>query len=198
MEYEAVILYTRGKKVSLLSNVNGRCDALLYYSSRTQITCEGTLISFQEYTKKGGIFIVKNPILKDIPLMWAKHDIYLLHCLLELCYHFVPLGTEGEEVFYFFKNLYRQNFFCVHQKIRKIVVCKLLSLLGVCPEGIKFHPILILLSQLAIDNVVVADLELVSEDVLDEWISWSIEEHPYGRWFKAVPFFLKVKTNEYV
>lgn len=196
MEYEAIILTTRGKKVSLLSATKGRCDALLYYASAARTTNQGTLISYGEYDQKDGLYILKNPILKDLPLAWARHDIYLLHCLLELCYYFVPFGGEGEKPFCFLKNLYVQNVFFLHQKMRKMVVCKLLSLLGVCPEATKFRPVLLLLSQLAIDNLVAADLELVCEDVLNEWISWCVEEHPYGRWFKAVPFFLKVKTDE--
>lgn len=196
MEHEAIILCAKGKKVSLLSATKGRCDALLYYANLTQKTTQGTLISYGEYAQKDGIYILKNPVLKDLPLDWGRYDIYLFHCLLELCYYFVPFGSEGQQAFSFLKNLYEQKIFFLHQKMRKMVVCKLLSLLGICPEATKFRPVLLLLSQLAIDNVAVADLELICEDILNEWISWSVEEHPYGRWFKAVPFFLKVKSDE--
>jgi hypothetical protein len=91
---------------------------------------------------------------------------------------------------------YRQRIQIGHQKQRKLLVCKLLSLLGISPEGLKFELLVGQIAELPIDNMPLMALELADEDILNEWVARSLEEHPYGRWFRAVPSFLKVKTNE--
>jgi len=188
---EGIVLRHLDKRVSLLSRGSGRIDVLRFSSHGPSILSCGALISYSWKQGNRGWKILQNDSLEYLPLVLARHDIYFLHYLLELCYFFIPVGSGGHTIFLLLKQVY-QNFQAFEQlKDKKIVICKFLAHLGVCPEDPTIQSYTQIFLEVPIDNIGITNLELVLEDVLDEWLAWCIYSHPHGKWFKAMPSLIK-------
>lgn len=188
---EAIVLRHSDKRVALLSRDFGRIDVLRFpKKGPSKLSC-GAVISFGYKRGNRGWKILQNDELEYLPLIWARQDIYFLHYLLEICYFFIPVGSGGRSVFLLLEQVYRNFQIFENVKDKKIALCKLLIHLGVCPEDQRIQSYAHILLEIPIDKIGITDLELVLEGVLDEWLTWCIESHPHGKWFKAMPSLIK-------
>lgn len=192
---EGIVLRHSWQRVALLSAKKGRTEMLLFRKKGPYKLSCGALISYTQKRGSRGLAVIENMVIEHMPLVWARQDIYFLHYLLELCYYFIPVASGGRHIFILMQQIYR-NFKAFESTLcKKIVLCKLLSHLGVMPEQEPFQSCAHLLLNTPIDNIGITDLELIVEDTLDEWLTWSVSSHPYGKWFKAMPSLLKSEAQ---
>jgi hypothetical protein len=192
---QGVVLRHSGKRVALLSRDKGRVDLLFFPKKGPYKLSCGSIISYGQKKNNHGLMIIEDNQLENIPFIFARQDIYFLHYLLEVCYFFIPVGSGGKSIFILLEEVYR-NFQAFEQPIfKKMVLCKLLAHLGVCPEEQTIQSHAQTLLEVPIDNIGVTNLELVLEGVLDEWLTWCISSHPQGKWFKAMPSLIKSENQ---
>ncbi len=189
-QQQALILKCHGKRVIVLEASGQRHEVIISYRNRYQKLNEGVILSYREKSRYKNIFYIQEPLLDYFPLEFAKNNIQLMHCLLELCYYFIPVGSCTSGVFDFFKAVYKmsEKGLLPHALI---IVAKLLVILGIYPIEKEFQHLIQVLSETPIDNVSQSVLELAQEDLFNRWVQWCVADHPFGHWFKAVPFFLK-------
>lgn len=189
---EGIVLRHSGSRIALLSKKRGRVDVLLFPRKGPSKLSAGVVISYdQQKALQRGLPIIQNSALEYIPMVWARYDILFLHCLLEVCYFFIPVGSGGRSIFVLLEEIYRNFQAFETVKSKKIVLCKLLAHLGVHPDQEQFQICAQILLDIPVDNREVTDLQLTVEDLVDNWIVWCVNSHPQGKWFKAVPFLMK-------
>lgn len=192
---EGIVLRCSWQRVALLSERKGRIDLLLFSKKGpSKLSC-GMFVSYTEKQGRTHLGIMEDMVIEYIPLAWARQDIYFLHYLLELCYYFIPVGSREHHFLSLIKQIYKN--FDAFKSIykRKLVLCKLLSHLGVIPDEEVFQSCAQILLNTHVDNIGITDLELIIEDTLDDWLTWCISSHPRGKWFKAIPSLLKSEAQ---
>lgn len=187
-----IVLFYKGRNISVLETDQGRVDAFLYTSPFAKVRVQkGSLISYHQVRDKHQNLIFQDIEIEHVPLQWGRHDIHFLHYLLETCYYFVPQGSGCAITFSFFISLFNDFSHFTTVLHKKRVLCKLFSQLGIYPHDPEIHSCVEALLKKPIDNLMAGDLQLANEDLLDQWLLWCIQTHPQGRWFKAIPTLLK-------
>jgi len=191
VQFEAVVLKFSGRRLSLLCKKRGRIERYFYLQKPWMKLSSGSLVKYVDGQKKGNVFNVESLSVEYVPLFCARKDIAFLHAFLEICNFFIPEESGGSLFYTFLISIYKHftRFDCLY--LQKRVLCKALSHLGVCPEYEKFYPYLHILLEIPIDNLATTDIQLLEEEILDQWLFWCIDSHPQGKWFKAMPFLLK-------
>ncbi len=187
---EAIVLRVRGNRYALLAKGAGRFDAMYFARKQPVSLSPGTAISFFGKRSSYSLLSLSEVVVEDVPMVWGRQDIYLLHYLLEVCYFFIPAGSGGRSLCKLFYELYQSfhDFSDIFHK--KLVVCKFLAHLGIVPDQEPFHNLAHLLLQTPVDNKSIPDLKLIPKEDVDTWLSWCIDFHPQGKWFKALPLLL--------
>jgi hypothetical protein len=187
-----IVLLYKGRSISLLDPIQGRIDAILYSSAyaKTRVV-PGSIISYSVTRDRYQNIVLQNVEIDHVPLCWGRHDIHLLHYLLEICYYFIPQGAGCKNTFTLFITLFK-NFSSFKTVLdKKNVLCKILSELGMYPHVPEIQSCVEELLEKPVDNLMARDLQLTNEDLLDQWLLWCIQTHPQGKWFKAIPTLLK-------
>jgi hypothetical protein len=191
-ECVGLVLRSSGSALSILSPQEGRVEKRWFKPLCRGPLHRGSLISYISEKKQGQrVEIIEHLDLERCATQLAFQDIYLLHYILELCHYFVPIGSEAKEPFYFLVELFQQFSTFPSPIQKKIVLCKLLALLGVCPDEASVQIIANELRKMPIDKLLQAPLELNSEELISRWLFWCIEMHPKGKFFKAMPLLLE-------
>jgi hypothetical protein len=192
IECVGLVLRASGSSLSILSPQEGRVEKRWFKPFHRGPLHRGSLISYISEKKQGQrVEIIEHLDLEQCATQLAFQDIYLLHYILEVCHYFIPIGSEADQPFYFLVELFQRfrAFPTVLQK--KIVLCKLLALLGVCPDEAAVQTIANRLRTMPIDKLLEAPLELSSEELISRWLFWCMEMHPKGKFFKAMPLLLE-------
>jgi len=189
----ALVLRVKGKNIALFEQTQGRVDVLFYQSLyKTVQLQQGSLITC---AYKDPHFVtaplIEDVVVEHMPLAWAQIDIHFLHYILEVYYFFLPHGFECSLSFSFFLELFSQYASLITIFRKKVIVCKLFSLLGVYPHDKEVYEHVMYLLKSPIDNLMYQDLPLANEGVLDQWLLWCVKMHPQGKLFKAIPHLLK-------
>lgn len=187
-----IVLFYKGRNITLLEEYQGRVDAILYASFMAQSRVQkGSIITYYMARDKYQNLLVQDVEIEHTPLNWGRSDIYFLHYLLETCYYFVPQGIGCEITFDFFLQIFNKFSFFTSELHKKRVIAKLFSQLGVYPNDSVIQDCVEQFLKTPIDNLVRADLQLANEALLDRWILWCMQAHPQKKWFKAIPKLLK-------
>jgi len=187
---EAIILRHTGVRYAFLAEKRGRIDVTLFNKMGQPQLSPGVIISYTGHRSNYGSLVAQDVVVEHVPLAWARQDIYLLHYIMEVCYFLIPVGSGEQSIFYLLKDIYR-NFPSFTDSIhKKIVVCKFLAHLGICPDTQPFHSYLKILLETPVDNTGIMDLQLICEEDANKWLMWCMHLHPHGKWFKALPFLL--------
>lgn len=189
MHDEAIILRKSGSVVALITRDRGRIDRFFFPKRLQNNISAGTIISYQEQNKKN-YTMIEEITIEHVPLEWARTDIYLLHYILEICYFFMPVDGGGRAIFLLVKDMYRNFNLFTSLEHQKIIVCKLLAHLGIIPDNDSIHEQATLLLQTSIDTLDIIASQIHIYDC-EQWITWALESHKEGEWFKAVPLLLK-------
>lgn len=187
-----IVLLYKGRYISVLEEYHGRVDAIFYTSLFAQTRVQkGSIITYYVVRDKYQKLLLQDVEIEHTPLNWGRCDIYFLHCLLEMCYYFVPQGVGCKKTFQFFLELF-SNFSSFKTELdKKRVIAKLFSELGVYPHDSAIEHSVEQFLKTPIDNLVRADLQLANEALLDRWILWCMQTHPQRQWFRAIPNLLK-------
>ncbi len=190
--FNGLVLRSWSGTVSLFSQQEGRIERKWYQVGHRAPLHRGSFIS---YTLQAGVARTQN-LLMNVELercgtLWAIQDMYLFHALLEACYYFIPLGSDAQQAYTFLMDLFdRFHFFSLAVQ-KKMVLCKFFTLLGMYPDDVRVHHLAAALLKMPIDNLVDTILELNTEELMNQWLSWCIEVHPKGKFFKAMPLLLE-------
>lgn len=190
----AIVLRQRSNLLSVLSIGHGRTEKLFYDTKKYTTRLVGSVVSYHVYEARYDYSRVDKLEIERHPSVYRPEAVYLLHALVEICYHYIPLGTPVSDVCtYVVDVLATLNSFTPGADQKK-VICLLFALLGLYPDreflGDGEYAFLYLPVDKLKDNV----LELANEEVLNQWLVWCLSAYPQGKWCKALPLLLK-STN---
>lgn len=187
----ALVLRYGGAGLSLLSLQEGRVEKRWFTPRHRAPLHRGSLISYFSESRQGQVETLEQLDLELCATELGFKDIYLLHYILEVCHNFIPLGSDAQHSFYFLVNLFHQFQAFPTDTQKKLVLCKLFALLGIYPDHQSIYSLASYLREMPIDKLLEASLELDSEELMSTWLSWCIEMHPKGKFFKAMPLLLE-------
>jgi len=191
-ECVALVLRYGGAGLSLLSLQEGRVEKRWFKPRYRGPLHRGSLVSYVSDRKIGQqVETLEHVDIELCATQLGFQDIYLLHYILEVCHNFIPLGSEAEQLFHFLVELFPRFTFFPTAGQKKKVLCRLFALLGIYPDSPGIHSIVYQLRDMPIDNLLQPHLELDSEELMGTWLSWCVEMHPKGKFFKAMPFLLE-------
>lgn len=185
-----LVLRSWAGKLSLLSPQEGRVEKKWYAPKHRSPVHRGSVVSYSVQSYNSPL-LLEQLDLEQCATQIAFQDIYLLHYLLEVCYFFIPIGSEATHSYYYLITLFTQFHAFPDLAHKKSVVCKLFALLGVLPDDLAIQDLAYRLRQMPIDNLVAATLELNTEELMNRWLAWCMEMHPKGKFFKAMPLLLE-------
>ena len=156
----------------------------------------GTLISFVVSRQTASVTFIREVKVVDIPLDVSRHDILLLHHVLEVCYYFLPVRSAAFKTFGLVTLLYASSGWPTSPLRKKIFLFKLLVSFGYYSSHAPLSASTFYrLSSESIDSIVQASLHLEIERSVDEWLCSCIGEHPYARDFKTVQFLINIRVT---
>ncbi len=174
--------------IVLLDQALGRIDSLFFYAK----VCVGSLMQYSVQQRNGKYFI-DNATMIDIPLFLARADLLFLHHVLELLYHFIPVGSCTMGVFELLLLLYAHDQRMYSMRFKKFFLFKLLSILGIYPENMSLstRSLQMLLTE-SIDKINDESIDLECEKDLDNWLYYCVAEHPRINDFKTIHFLNRI------
>lgn len=183
--------YPKKYKVALLDNKLGRIDAALM-APRVKT---GTLL---EYNLSGrhGRYLVDHISIIDLPLSLAREDILFLHHVLELAFHFIPIGSCINGIFALLILLYKARSTAWNVTVKKIFLCKLFLALGVHQESETMHMRWIKeIEAISLNNDAIKKLDISCIEAIDLWLAQCVAQHPYSQKFKTIKFLTKFRMS---
>lgn len=149
----------------------------------------GTLLKYTIKKTYANSVIFEQCVIDDMPLALAKADLIFLHHLLELCYYFIPIGSSTQGIFNLLEFTYNQSIEDKSITYKKILVFKLLHMIGVCPEMSARDEIYIAkFISYSVDRLHEQFIDLASESMLDRWLLACIAQHPYYEQLNTINF----------
>ncbi len=198
MLHEGIILkinsYDQSRCI-VLDQELGKINGYLSLCRQPQL-CHGMIIRYANKEYKNGRHLYDIEILETSHVL-AKKNIIFLHHLLEFCLFFVPQGLPTHVLISFFKEIYLHHDHLNQPLIQKILICKLLNLLGIFPEheAIQIPKILFFLS-MPVDRLVDQEIDLKIEQQLDTWIFYGVQMHPTPQCFKTMRFLTQLHLGK--
>lgn len=123
--------YPQKSSLSLLDPTMGR---IMGIAKTVKQISGGALIEYTLDRGKQNPYFIQNIQLRELPLDLAAHDIFFLHHLIEICYHFIPLGSDASNVYRFLQQIYRDNNWMKSRVLKKIFLLQLYTEIGIYPE----------------------------------------------------------------
>jgi len=174
-------------KVALLDESAGRIDAVHF----GQEFSPGTALQYALVSGHGNRSNLKidDVRLYAMPFFLARSDVLFLHHVLEICFHFIPVGSCTSGIFDALRLLYATDTAEWNMLYKKIFLCKLFVTIGYYPDiekiGKRFVGILLESSL----NDIPSDIELPDlERHLTDWLRQCIAQHPAIEYFNTVQF----------
>ena len=162
-----------------------------------EIFTVGALVKYGIKTNKSPYFLEQIEII-HIPFETATQDILFFHHVLEICYHFIPYHSPTDEAFGLLKYLYLYPNRIQCNNDKKLFLFKLLTILGLYPEEIKFQtPHFHILATTSIDTIISKNLHLKSERKLDKWLHCCMTMQPEYSNLKTINFLYKNRLPQY-
>lgn len=187
-KYSAIVLknyFPQKYSLSLLMNKGGKITGV---SNDIEHISRGSLIEFTiERSKKNPLFIYHIE-LHDAPLILAQEDILFLHHLLELCYNFIPVGSEALAAYELLKLIYIPHEWMQKTICKKIYLFKLFVGLGIYPEDKRVRKAsLQSLATSSFMNIIDKNIPHDEHDIT-EWLRMCVTSHHHVNKFKTIHF----------
>lgn len=193
--FQGLLLQSKGAYLSLLSLQEGRIEKTWFPSQFHPPLHRGSFISYSTSQTPSLKKSIEQVSLELSVLSLPECDIYLLHALIELCLYCIPIGSEGQKIFYYMERIIRGTSILSQQSVaplyKKQLLCTLLALVGLYPENAAIHALVIQVMHSPIDNLLQGAIHLNSEKLMNQWLSWCLQAHPQRAVFKALPFFVE-------
>lgn len=172
--------------LDLLDNKSGR---IIGISKAIEYISVGSLIMYTIDKKKQNPLFLYQIELQEVPFPLAREDIFFLHHVLEICYYFIPIGSDAIVIYNQLQLLYASGDWIKNVLLKKIFLVKLFAFLGIYPEEKKikkpfFHHIIMssfvsLLEQNFSEH----------EEEINEWLHECLASHPHIDKFKTTYLF---------
>lgn len=164
-ESRGFVLIQRNSVASIIDEYYGRIYAHSFNSLST-----GGFYAYQIEKTNTWYTIMYEEII-DLPEHIVIHNIFFLHHLFEITIRCTPVSSYVRDIFLFFLWLYSKNPDFFTQKNKKYVVFRLLTYLDMWPfEPIRYS-LLLKIAQIPIDQVSQATLDLISDEILNQWLN---------------------------
>ena len=176
--------FSKKKKIIILDAQLGKIEGVPPHDN----LFPGALISYF-VTPRDTIYFLQGIELLDVPMGLAKDDILFLHHILEVCYYGAPFEKTSPEIFQLVCYLYYQDISPYTPDFKIAFLFKLLVLLGMHPEELRFQdPHYYLLARESIDTIIDKAIQLETKHALHEWVRSCIRIHPLIHAFKTIHF----------
>ncbi len=148
----------------------------------------GSLIEYS-LVKQAPCSFLHGVDVHNMPFTLAKQDILFLHHVLEMCYYFIPSGSQNKAVFSLLQILYTSDNWLQVMAVKKFFLLRLFILLGLYPEEQKFKsPSFHRLVQVTFEQMLDEEVKQYDEKALDEWLQECVASHPIADRFKTTYF----------
>lgn len=172
------------QKIAVLDQYAGRIDVVIFGA----YVSPGSHISYALKSART-VIQISDVTLENLPLHLAREDLLFLHHILEILYHFLPIGGCIEGIFELLHNLFliKPVAWSIHGK--KIFVFRLLMIIGMYPETqILSVPHIRILNNIQVDTMHATHLDLECGKALDQWLRHVIGHHPLIEYFNTIHF----------
>lgn len=172
--------------VALLDQRVGRINAI---SSRQ--LCVGSLLHYVVERETENAVFISQVTVTDLPFVLGKEDIFFWHHVLELCFYFIPLGAQADEVFELLEFLYTVNVGVQWTKqSKKIFLFKLIASVGLYSSMPALSHVRVQqLLAVKLNGIMDERLCKIDEEALDMWLKICLADHPAVKYFKTIQFF---------
>ncbi len=189
--HRAIVLRNYSPKTSKLSLLDDQYGKIEVISRHAENACVGAFIeyNFDQRTGNRNSFLLPAFHLYEMPMQVARDDIYFLHHVIELCYFFIPLGSEAKNIFDLLEILYISDLALLNKKRKKIFLSKLFTLFGMTPDykDVKKRFVYQLFSMVP-GELPLIELPDEDEKTIEEWLLRCIASHPEARKMKTKYF----------
>lgn len=173
--------HKKNNKIILLGKNRGRFEI---YVPLNLLIYNGLLVRCE---------LEKRTVVERFPsdFKFQKDQLTFYHLVLEVCEKFIPAGLECSDIFdliYFLYFSFENFSSCLAQKV---FLCKLISQLGLGPDGSKFVQLFELMLN-PIDIIAKQTIDLKTEELLNSFIKESLYLNPEIYGFNAKNFFSEV------
>lgn len=171
---------------------NGRIDAVVQSRVVAERLSNGVLIRCI-VRAWGSTQTISHVELVQVPNC-ALPDLFFLHHVLEICYYFLPLNQESDDIVDLVQLLYSMPELFKECGAQKVFLSKLFQRMGLYP-----HERTSLILPPNDSSVVGGGAELLTQSgckQLKRWLLECISSHPYGYRLKTVDFLKKLDVHE--
>lgn len=171
-------------KIILLDKELGKTECFLSKSDVAIKLSSGALFKYSKVNSNSNF--IGNLDIIESPLDQAKANILFFHHVLEICYYFMSMESPEPEIFNLLIQLYYNFDKYLDAKFQKLFICRVFALLGLYPKdyATKSAKFLHFLS-IPVDMITQAEIDLVIERLLNNWIAECFNLHPYAHLFKT-------------
>ena len=152
-----IVLQHKGRRITLFDRNQQRISAITYSKSVSR----GAFVSYLIVHERGEV-IIQDLVLEYMPLVQARSDIYFLHSLIEVCYHFIPDGGCEFFIYPVLIKILRSFDSFGSENVKKILLCRLFAHLGIYPINSELYRPLEEFLKMPIDNLIAGNLELAN------------------------------------
>ena len=179
--------YPEKNRIILLDREKGKISCIMQGKN----ICLGSVISYVCEKRQRGTFLCDVEVI-EVPCELAQQDILFLHHTLEICFYFIPFDGGKSQVFDLILFLYAHISVASERARKKLFLCKLFTMLGICPEYKTAEKIYFYLAELSsVDMITHEAIDLKNERTLERWLLQSLLEHPRMQKFKTIHFLTK-------
>ena len=175
---------SRNYKVAILDKEMGRIDAVLFKRDISP----GIVIQYGLRVQRINALVEDIDIINS-PLLLARADLLFLHHVLEICFHFIPVGSCTDGIFDLLCYLYQLNNEQCSNVFKKVFLFKLFTIIGYYPDAQHMSRVVMhKLVSMPMEDVsfLVASSEL--ERGLNDWLRQCIAQHPAIEYFNTMQF----------
>lgn len=185
----AIVLKNYYPKKQTLALLDGQLGKVTGASAAIAEISAGSFIAYSVDARRTNYLLLHQIELLDLPLFIAHEDILFLHHLLELCYYFIPDGSNALSVFNLLQMVYTPGDWMSKTVLKKIFLCKLFAFLGIYPEEESMKtPAYSRLMSTTFTEVMDMVFQQEDEHIIDSWLRMCIASHPIAGKFKTVHF----------
>lgn len=187
-KHSAIVLknyFPQKYSLSLLDHKGGKMTGVSHAIEHISV---GSLIEYTlDRARKNSLFIYHIE-LQEMPFVLAQSDILFLHHALELCYHFIPNGSEALAAFELLKHFYVPHEWMQSSLYKKIFLFKLFVGLGIYPEDKRVRKSS--LQSLATNSFMTIIDKNMQQDEQDitAWLRMCVSSHHHANKFKTIHF----------
>lgn len=189
-ESHGIILKTFFEKQRTLVMLD-RTYGKIVCSSTKEPLCVGGLMKYH-LQKNAYTYAAHALEYIGLPCHLNNDDLLFYHCVLEICYYFIPLDSNASDVFEYIQHLSLNDRYSFSYEYRIVFLVKLLVLLGIQSEIPKQgYPELSRLFARDIDSIILDSIDLTLINEMLGWLHQCLSLHPLRLQFKTLHFLKK-------